>query len=60
MRSPHQAFAFLAYRICVAPSNHIGCKDFKNDVCPDAQWKDRATADHENRRPDDDLVRMSM
>jgi hypothetical protein len=50
-----QAFAFIFYRSGVARSDHGECKDVKNDVRPDAQRKDRATANHESAWPNDDL-----
>jgi len=45
----------LSIRWYDARSNHIGRKDVKNDVRPNAKRKDRAIANYENRRRDDDF-----
>jgi hypothetical protein len=50
-----KSFAFLAHRNRVARSSHGECKDVAYDVGPNAQRKDRAVANYESARPNDDL-----
>jgi hypothetical protein len=44
----------LAHRSYIARSHHGGCENVTYDVRPD-QWKNRATANYESARPNDDL-----
>jgi hypothetical protein len=48
-------FALLARRSCVARSHHGGCENLTYVVRPDAQRKNRATANYESARSNDDL-----
>jgi hypothetical protein len=50
-----ESFALLAHRSCVARSHHGGCENVTYDVRPDAQRKNRATANYESARSNDDL-----
>jgi hypothetical protein len=45
----------LAHRSCIARSYHGVCENVTYDVRPDAQWKNRATANYESARSNDDF-----